>query len=77
MAKPKRKSVKTTKEPSKHLQAATEALEAVLTGYRLSHDQWTGDIDKANVCLNMAFNKNDKVFDLSKFLLRRYGKESL
>ena len=63
---------KINKESMRHFRAATEALQAVLTGYRLSHDQWVSDIEQANRCIQMSFEKNDKVFDISKVLLRKY-----
>ena len=72
----KRKTVKEKRKINKgslrHFEAATEALQAVLTGYRLSHDQWVSDIEQANRCIQMSFEKNDKVFDISKVLLRKY-----
>ena len=55
-----------------HVRAASEALQAVLTGHRVSHDQWTNDVERANKCITMAFNKDDEVFELSKFLVRKY-----
>ena len=67
-----REQRKLNKESLRHFKAATEALQAVLTGYRLSHDQWVSDIEQANRCIRMSFEKNDKVFDISKVLLRKY-----
>jgi len=75
MAKRKRKPIAATKELKQHIHAATEALNAVLTGYRLSHDRWTEDVERANNCITMAFNKDDDVFELSKFLIRKYDKK--
>lgn len=74
MAKRKtiREQRKINKESMRHFRAATEALQAVLTGYRLSHDQWTNDVEQANRCIQMSFEKNDDVFDISKVLLRKY-----
>ena len=59
-------------EARKHFRAASKALKAVLTGYRLSHDRWAEDVERANSCIKMAFDKDDAVFELSKFLIKKY-----
>ena len=60
-------------EGRKHFRAASKALKAVLTGHRMSHDRWAEDVERANRCITMAFNKDNEVFELSKALVRKYS----
>ena len=61
------------KAPVSHFKIASDALWAVITGYRQSHDLWTDDVDRANECIRMAFKKDDKVFEIANVLLRKYN----
>jgi hypothetical protein len=47
-------------------------MKAVSTGYRQSHAMWSDDMEKAQTCIRMAFDKNDEVFHLAKVLIRKY-----
>ena len=60
------------KEARKHFKIASEAMKAVSTGYRQSHAMWSDDMDKAQRCIKMAFDKNDEVFELARVLIRKY-----
>ena len=55
-----------------HFKIASEAMKAVSTGYRQSHAMWSDDMEKAQTCIRMAFDKNDEVFHLAKVLIRKY-----
>jgi len=68
-----REQRKLNKESLRHFEVATKALKAVLTGHRMSHDQWAGDVEQANRCIKMAFSKNDEVFTVANNLLRKYN----
>ena len=59
-------------ESRKHFKIASEAMKAVSTGYRQSHAMWSDDMDKAQRCIKMAFDKNDEVFELARVLIRKY-----
>jgi len=58
-----------------HFQAASDALWAVMTGYRRNDDEWSYDIERANRCLRMAFEKDDRVFEVSRALIEKCGME--
>ena len=45
------------KEARKHFKIASEAMKAVSTGYRQSHAMWSDDLDKAQRCIKMVFDK--------------------
>jgi len=64
---------KLNKESVRHFMVASKALKAVLTGHRMSHDKWASDVELANECMQMAFLKDDKVFEVANNLLRKYN----
>jgi len=59
-------------EATKHFKIAKDALWAVITGYRQSHQLWADDVQRANECIKMAFRKDDRVFEEANILLRKY-----
>ena len=59
-------------ETRSHFKVASAALNAVLTGYRQSIDEWTDDVERANECIRMALKKNDEVFETSRVLTKKY-----
>ena len=67
----KRKTKIKLQQP-RHFKAASEALTAVLSGYRQSESTWMDDVEKANECIRMSFKKNDEVFEIAKDLLEKY-----
>ena len=63
---------KARKAAVSHFKVASDALWAVITGYRQSHELWADDVERANECLRMAFKKDDEVFEIANTLLRKY-----
>ena len=59
-------------ETISHFKAASAALTAVLTGYRQSEATWMDDVERANECIRMSFEKNDDVFEESEILINKY-----
>ncbi len=59
-------------ETAKYLNAAIKAHRTVITGGRMNHDEWLYDLDRANDCITMAFQKNDELFDIANALIRKY-----
>jgi len=68
----KQQERKKHKETAKYLNAAITAHRTVITGGRMNHDEWLYDLDRANNCIKMAFEKNDDLFDIAKALTRKY-----
>ena len=66
------RQAKVKEETRSHFKAASAALDAVLTGYRQSVDEWTDDVERASECMRMALKKNDEVFEISKVLTKKY-----
>ena len=64
---------KARKAAVSHFKAASDALWAVITGYRQSHELWADDVERANKCIRMAFKKDDEVFEIANVLLRNYN----
>tara|TARA_R100000005_G_scaffold95912_1_gene79462 strand:+ start:975 stop:1244 length:270 start_codon:yes stop_codon:yes gene_type:complete len=60
------------KETAKYLNAAIAAHRTVITGGYMNHDEWSYDLDRANECIKMAFEKNDDLFPITKALTRKY-----
>ena len=69
------RKAKAGKVATGHFQAASDALWAVMTGYRRNDDEWSYDIERVYKCLRMAFKKDDEVFELSRALIEKCGME--
>ena len=67
----KRKTKTKVKQP-RHFKIASEALTAVLSGYRQSESSWMDDVERANECIRMSFKKNDDLFETAKYLIDKY-----
>tara|TARA_Y100000310_G_scaffold277930_1_gene296057 strand:- start:103 stop:351 length:249 start_codon:yes stop_codon:yes gene_type:complete len=67
-----KRKTKTKVEQPRHFKVASEALRAVLSGYRQSEATWMDDVERANECIRMSFEKNDDVFEESEILINKY-----
>ena len=67
-----KRKIKTKVTQPRHLKVASEALTAVLSGYRQSEATWIDDVEKANETIRMSFKKNDDVFEAAKNLIDKY-----
>ena len=55
------------------LERKAKARENSVSHFKIeSHAMWSDDMEKAQTCIRMAFDKNDEVFHLAKVLIRKY-----